>query len=57
MTLTCVRKILATLTALLVLASNSLHANALFDKFIDPTDGQFDTRVSELVFIDSFIWT
>ena len=43
MTLTCVRKTLTTLTAVLVLTSPSLHANALFDKFIDPTDGQFDT--------------
>ena len=43
MTLTCARKTLTTLTAVLVITSPSLHANALFDKFIDPTDGQFDT--------------
>ena len=43
MTLTCACKTLTTLTAVLVLTSTSLHANSLFEKFIDPTDGQFDT--------------
>ena len=36
-------RLLATLTGLLVLSSAPLQASSLFDKFIDPTDGQFDT--------------
>jgi hypothetical protein len=39
----CTRKILAAITALLLLTSTSLHAVALFEKFIDPADGKFDT--------------
>ena len=36
-------RLLATFTGLLVLSSAPLQASSLFDKFIDPTDGQFDT--------------
>ena len=43
MTVNCTPITLTTLIALLVFTSTSLHANALFDKFIDPTDDQFDT--------------
>jgi len=36
-------QLLSTVSLLLLLCSATLQAGSLFDKFIDPTDGQFDT--------------